>query len=221
MSDHISELIPWHLNGRLSSEDKLRVVQHLQHCKQCNAELNMQRHIHAAITTSGKIEIAPQPSFNKLWERIVTDDICQDNVIKQVHQPQPRSFSQVQNLMNWLRLHWMPFMLITQTAAIVVLAGVLTLQQMKQGDKSAIYHTVTSSTPMSGIVIHAVFDDATRLGDIKDILLHFNLQVTSGPTPAGVYSLSPTNNRADFNPREAVQSLREDPRVRFAEVAHE
>ena len=70
MTEHILELLPWYINGRLSAEDRAKVNHHLQHCAQCTAELNVHQHIQAAITAPVTVEIAPQPSFNKLWDKI-------------------------------------------------------------------------------------------------------------------------------------------------------
>lgn len=216
MSDHVSELIPWYLNGRLSPEDNARVAEHVHRCQRCNGELRLQQHVHDAITASAKVEIAPQPSFNKLWERISAEE---DAVTFQSSPVIPKT-STVRQAIQWLRSHWTPLFLVTQTAVIAVLAGMLTVQHLNIKEDAA-YRTVTSNAPLPGVVIHVVFDDATRLGDIKDILLRSNLQVAAGPTTAGVYSLSPAGARGDFNAQEIVHALRDDPRVRFAELSHE
>lgn len=220
MSDHVSELIPWYLNGRLSAADNARVAEHVEHCRQCRNELHMQQHIYGAITASGKVEIAPQPSFNKLWERISAEENGESSTML----PASRSaaaISATQQVLQWLHARWMPMVMGAQAAAIVALAAVMTLQHGGMQNHAAAYRTVTSNAPLSGIVIHVVFDDATRLGDVKDILLRSSLQVAAGPTAAGVYSLSPINARGDFDAREVVHALRDDPRVRFAELSHE
>jgi len=217
MTDHIFELLPWYINGRLSAEDRAKVTQHLQHCAQCASELDMHRRVQSAITAPAKVEIAPQTSFNKLWDRIAaaedaefSDATGRSDALMLSLRTLPRDVGV------WFRSHWMSVALSLQTAVIIALASAVVWQH--QETRNDVYRTVTSTT-VNGTVIHVVFDDATRLADIKDILLRSNLQVSSGPTAAGVYSLTSINGQVSA--LQTVKSLRDDPRVRFAEVSHE
>ena len=220
MTDHVIDLLPWYVNGRLQNADRNRVSSHLQQCAKCSAELRLQQQLHDVINASVKVEIAPQPSFNKLWDKIVAEELSEE---QQLLRPRvATSWAPTRMTVQWLRAHWMSFALVTQTAMIIALIGLTVFRQngIVNNDADA-YRTVTSVAPMNGVIIHVVFDDAIRLVDVKDILLRSNLQVASGPTAAGVYSLRPADTHADFNARGVVHSLREDPRVRFAELSHE
>ncbi len=224
MTDHVIELLPWYINGRLQTAERNRVSSHLQACTECAAELRMQQQLHAAINASSKVEIAPQPSFNKLWEKIVAEEMVEEKQLLQPRQSSIHSVSAAAKFaIRWLSAHWMPLSLAAQATAIAVLIGVITIQHsaVMAGSNNDAYRTVTSTTPMNGTIIHVVFDDATRVADIKDILLRSSLQVAAGPTAAGVYSLSPANKQTVFNAQEVVHALRDDPRVRFAELSHE
>ena len=218
MTEHIAELLPWYINGRLPLHDVERVTLHLEKCTQCTAELNMQQKIHAAINTPSKVEIAPQPSFNKLWDRIAAEEFGDE--LSASHHTGERT-SWLRSMINKFHSQWMPFMLVTQTAAIAVLLGLMFVHRGEPVSPTDGYRTVTSTPVLDGIIIHVVFDDATRLADIKDILLRSNLQVASGPTPAGVYSLKPSDKSTNINVSNALLTLRDDPRVRFAELSHE
>ena len=115
-------------------------------------------------------------------------------------------------------------MLTTQSAAIAVLAAIIVLPHDAASVSSSAtntYHTVTTTAQSDQPIIHVVFDDAIRLADLKDILFRSNLQVASGPTATGVYSLSPVGRAVDFDVRAVAHALRNDPRIRFAEVSHE
>jgi hypothetical protein len=175
----------------------------------------MQRHLQAAITAPVKVEIAPQPSFNKLWEKI---SAAENAELSTANKETTLKLS-LKHVGEWLRHYWMPVTLSIQAAAIIALIGVLALRTHSSSHDEGMYRTVTSSAATSGAVIHVVFDDAIRLADIKDILLRSNLQVSSGPTAAGVYSL--TSASKDISAHQAVKSLRDDPRVRFAGLSHE
>jgi len=216
MTDHVIDLLPWYLNGRINADDRAKVMQHLQQCERCAAELNMQKHLQTAINAPVKVEIAPQPSFNKLWERVVAEENADvDAAIK----PTSNHISPLQQFACWLQAQWMPVILATHMAVIV--AGGIFFVKHETTNTNAAYRTVSTTTPTQGAVFHVVFDDATRLTDIKDILLRSNLQVISGPTAAGVYSLSPMTEQAAVDIKQTVKSLRDDPRVRFAEISHE
>lgn len=53
---------------------------------------------------------------------------------------------------------------------------------------------------------------------MQALLRRLDLEVVSGPTEAGVYSLSPATQRTQHNdPDRQLAQLRADPNVRFAE----
>lgn len=225
MNDHVIELLPWYVNGRLSLAETENVVKHLERCTICAAELDMQRALHGAINTNGKVGIAPQPSFNKLWNRIVNEQHEHETVLVTKQPHNIRTPSMLSLFKQWLAGHWMPIAVMTQAAAVVVLTVMLL---MKPSMVSNEYRTVTdSSAAAQGPVFHVVFDDDTRLIDVKNILTRTELQVVSGPSSAGVYSVAPlvshSNLSGHANPNVSgiIQSLRDDPRVRFAELSHE
>lgn len=223
MTDHVIELLPWYVNGTLKLGDTIRVDDHVLHCAECHKELKAQQRIHQAINKPNTVEIAPQPSFNKLWDRITADQMGEEVVLDSGRaRHRELAFSPVARMVEWLRLNWMPISLASQTVAVAVLIGMLTLHK---GSNSAAapdaYRTVTSASVETGAIIHVVFDDATRLGDIKDILLRSNLQVASGPTATGVYSLSPSVKTSEFKASNVIRALRDDPRVRFADLSHD
>jgi len=222
MKNHVTDLLPWYVNGRLSMQDVERVTLHLERCAHCSSELGLQQKIHAAINAPTKVEIAPQPSFNKLWDRIVAEEFGDRPTVSQPATTTERLVTwRLQNLVERVRAYWMPFMLVTQTAAIAVLVGVVVQRTSVSSSASNEYRTVTSAPALNGTIIHVVFDDATRLADVKDILLRSSLQVASGPSTAGVYSLTPVNKAANINVQDTIKTLRDDPRVRFAELSHE
>lgn len=217
MTEHeqVFELLPWLVNNRLTSQQHMRVTQHLEQCAHCRSELVTQQRLHAALNQAPKVEFAPQTSFNKLWDKIVTAEATQ----------QRRENSLMPSLLaglSWLRQHWQVAALTLQTAIIVGLVGALSLQthRDKTTDNAAAYRTVTSPTVSNNRnVIHVVFDEATRLADVKDILGKSGLSAVSGPTAAGVYTLAPINPSAPLDLRETVHALRDDPRIRFAELS--
>jgi len=215
--DHIVESLTWYVNGTLNVREQALVQKHLEQCAHCRKELALQQHIHGAITQPAKVEFAPQTSFNKLWDRINEEPFSQAGQ-KQVASPPRRWLTLPRFELNWLIDRWVPITLAVQFLIIVGLASVLWI---RSGESPSTYHTVTSTADPDRPIIHTVFDEATRLSDVKDILNRAGLEVASGPTTAGVYSLTPDKSRSTPPLSEVVASLRNDPRVRFAELSHQ
>ena len=212
--DHVIDDIPWYLNGTLAAHRHARVEGHLRQCADCSRELAMQQRIRGAIAQPTKIEIAPQASFNKLWDRIGTEE-SRSNV--GTESPLSRVMESWRGGIRWCRRQWMPLMLGAQALIIVALVGVLSLKYVP--DVGA-YRTVTTVDNEQRPIVHVVFADTVRLSDVKDILGRSGLEVVSGPSRAGVYTLTPENTVPTADIDTLLRVLREDPRVRFAELSH-
>lgn len=217
MSEHdrVIDLLTWFVNGTLDTSEQRRVLQHIEQCSTCRHELELQQRVRDAIAQPSKVEFAPQTSFNKLWDRINVEDAKEKMPSRiAVMNVRPHRWPR-------LRVRWMPLALATQLLVIIGLLIVLVYGGRTEYGAAA-YRTVTtnSSSDVQRPIIHVVFDDATRLSDVKDILSKAGIEVVSGPTNAGVYSLTPERSRDRIDLNELVASLRADPRVRFAELSH-
>lgn len=208
MNDHAraSELLVWMANGRIEPADSRWLSQHLEACAACRGELAVEQRVRDAITREPTVEFAPQASFNRLWERIEgeRDMAIPDPPAAVV--PQARGGRRV----------WVPVVLAAQAAVILLLCGVLW-----QRSTAPVYRTVTDSAPgavVTGDVIKTIFSDEVRLADVKEILAGTGLIVASGPSEAGVYTLTARDARAGPVTLETAARLRADPRVRFAEI---
>lgn len=208
---HSIESLTWFVNGTLDVREHARVQQHLEQCTDCRNELTRQQQVRNAISQPSKVEFAPQTSFNKLRERI-DGETSLDTVtnatspaIPAAHRPSP------------LRRHWLPLAFAAQWLVIVGLAGTL---WWNNRSTDAVYRTVTTTAHGDQPIIHAVFDEATRLSDVKDILGRAGLEVVAGPTAAGVYALTPERPHDVSALKQLVATLRNDPRVRFVELSH-
>jgi anti-sigma factor RsiW len=213
IQDHIEDLIPWFVNDTLDAREQQRVTAHLEQCARCRAELSRQRRIRSAILQPGKVELAPQASFNKLWERISTDG--------QAPATSSATRQRAGMALDWCRRRWMPIALAAQLLIIASLGVVIAARtHSTDSDGTGPYQTVTSDNHADQAIIHVVFADDTRLSDVKDILARTGVEVVSGPSAAGVYTLTPDARDAKADLQAMVTTLRNDPRVRFAEVSH-
>lgn len=214
------EALAWFVNGSLDAHEQQRARQHIEQCAACRAELDLQQRVRDAITQPPKVEFAPQAAFNKLWERVEQ----QEEALRPPRRTRAKKFIYPPRVHLPGISQWMPVALGVQALVIVALAVALFTRSPTSIESTSIepgapYRTVTATVDDRPI-IHAVFDDAIRLTDTKDILSRAGLEVASGPTAAGVYSLTPDGSRAQTDLNAILATLRADPRVRFAEVSH-
>jgi hypothetical protein len=218
------ELMTWKVNGRLASDEGAWLEAHLAGCAACRAELAAQQRLRAALVREPTVEFAPQSSFNRLWQQIEVEtkgdgrlkpsDVSEDIPLDNTPRREPRFGTDIRRVA-----------VFAGTAAIL-LVGWFAWQGRARAP-AADYRTVTDAAAAlpARPFIKAVFDDQVRLGDVKEILTTAGLVVASGPTEAGVYTLT----AADTGPQgaaadaiagrdRALQRLRADPRVRFAEA---
>jgi hypothetical protein len=87
---------------------------------------------------------------------------------------------------------------------------------------SAVYRTLSSPQIATGAAtIRAVFSSEMSVGRMEQLLAAAGLQVQSGPSSAGVWSLEPARDSNRSATQGALRELRSSPDVRFAEAIGE
>jgi hypothetical protein len=218
MSEHTraAEMLTWMVNGTLDGPDTAWLDRHLKVCAECRDELTVQRRIRDAIAREPTVEFAPQAAFNRLWKRIEADG-TETAAPAAPATPAATAATAVTAIRGAGRVSpWLRWALAAQAAAILVLCGVL-WQRPAPGS----YRTVTDAppAPFAGQqVVKAVFADAVRIADVKEILASTGLVVAAGPSEAGVYTLVARDAQARSSTPAILARLRADPRIRFAEA---
>jgi hypothetical protein len=207
-ADHrdIWELLPWHVNGRLSEPDRRRVEAHLQACGVCRDEYVAQRQIYQVIAADAAVEQIPTAGLNKLRQRIEKAEVADA-----AHSPPQRSRPAA-----WRRQPRAAAIAASLAAltAAVGIPAVLHLQAQRHAEASAYYTVTAAAAPHAGAVIRAVFAPTLTLSALQSLLDDAHLRIVSGPTEAGVYSLAQTQPQAiDWS----LRTLRGHDTVRFAE----
>jgi hypothetical protein len=205
-ADHreISELIPWYVNGTI---DRRRLDSHFRTCAACRNEMLQESRIYQAMSPDSGIEYLPAASFKHLQARLDGGGI----------EPGRNSARQALALEPVQPLAWQ----LWAAASIAVLAVALSLVSADTGHRLQApellpdYRTVTTTAPRAtNEVIRSVFSPAITLVELQTILDEAQLQIISGPTEAGVYSLAATSTRPV---NTSLLLLRRHPAVRFAE----
>jgi hypothetical protein len=222
-ADHreIRELIPWHVNGTIGTLDRQKLDAHFLTCNACRNEMLQERRICEAMPPDSSVEYMPIASFRRLQSRLDDGEVERGRA-RAAHPPRPdaraRAHAEARargaaRPLPWPRL---------AAASIVISALALSLiptnmrYRMQAPVLSPDYHTVTTPGPRSGNeVIRAVFSPAIKLMELQLILDESDLQIVSGPTEAGVYSLAATSKRPV---NSSLTLLRRHPAVRFAET---
>ncbi len=206
------ELLPWLVNGRLSESDCRRVEAHLRVCSTCRDERATQRRIYDVMSTDTAVEQMPMAGLNRLRQRIEqaeravgldapSDPACTPDPRRAVFTPRFRVRAAA---------------VAASVIAISVVLGMPAAWRWNQARRaSAAYHTVTTEAPRHpGEVIRAVFAPTVTLSELQAILDDAHLEIVSGPTEAGVYSLSLMGPQSiDWS----LRRLRGHDSVRFAE----
>lgn len=206
-ADHrdIWELLPWHVNGRLSEPDCRRVEAHLRVCGACREECAVQRQIYQVIAADTAVEQMPMAGLNKLRQRIERSAVAvaADSPPQQTRPAAGRR----------RRTAAIAASLVAATAAVSIPATLHWQAQRHVGPPA--YYTVTAAAaPQAGAVIRAVFAPTVTLSELQGLLDDAHLRIVSGPTEAGVYSLAMSGPQSiDWSLRE----LRGHDTVRFAE----
>jgi anti-sigma factor RsiW len=197
-------LLPWLVNGRISDEDREWVAPHVDGCEECRREVEAQR----AIAGQMRDEPLPQTlnverSFGKLWTRIEASEAAVPATEAQSLPTERRGSSRT---VRWL------------AAAVVVQAvGLATLGLAAWNGGSGEIVTVTDPAPVlsgerSGIRL--VFDPATSVGTMNEVLDRHGLTIVSGPGSAGVITAELSGTAS---PETVAATLSGDPNVRFAQ----
>ena len=227
-----ARLLPWHLTGRLGTADAARVTQHLAQCAACRADLEAQRTLRERLRDDGPVEFAPQAGLAATLSRI-------DELGRELQAPGGTGAAAPARAAvpaatgrstRWHAPQWLAAAVVVQAIGIGVLGSLLLARSDSRRPPAtppSAYETLSTPAvePAAG-QLRAVFADDMTLGQLGGLLAARGLQVVSGPSEAGVYTLGlvPTRLQAGApgatsaaSVSAALLALRADRRVRFAE----
>jgi anti-sigma factor RsiW len=200
--------IPWIVNGTLPESARLSVQAHLENCPDCREELEFQQRLAAAIESGSSIsESDSQQSWQVLRARI--DSAGRSG--------RPR---QGQRRTRGLSGEWIPWLVAAMVVQAIGLGALGSVLWSKPSASSgSVYRTLSAPTsPPGNATIRVVFAPDMSVGNLQAVLAAAGLQVQSGPSSAGVWSLEPAHDSDRSATQVALRELRDSPQVRFAEV---
>jgi hypothetical protein len=205
---HTWDQIPWMVNGSLPESARLSVQTHLENCADCREELEFQRRLAAAIESGSSVcESDSQDSWQRLRARI---DAAGRSGRPRHGQRRGRGLSG----------EWIPWLVAAMVVQAIGLGALATVLWSKPAASSgAVYRTLSAPTASQGnATIRVVFAPDVSVGTMQAVLAAAGLQIQSGPSSAGVWSVEPVRDSNRSATQVALRELRDSPQVRFAEV---
>jgi len=193
-SEHaaVDALLPWYVNGTLRGEELGRVERHLAACPQCRHEVDWLRDVFAACAA-----IAPLPEHG-----------VDPGLEGGIRAPNWRTRGSA----GWQAARpWMRMLIAAQFAGLAILGTLLAVDTRHEPN----YQTLGASVrgPSTGDAIAVMFDPAITEAELRRVVTGAGARIVDGPTTTHAFVLEvPAAQSA-----EAVQKLRAERKVRFAE----
>ena len=210
------DLLPWFITGRLDPAQRASVEAHLETCTECRDELSQQRELQAAVAREDTVTYLPGASFEGLWSRIEELERemppAEPTPVQHASRSVParsRRFSSVSR--------WLVAAVVVQAVGLAWVAGVLVSDRTAQEWP---FRTVTSpatgdaSTPRYRVV----FTQDITLEGMQEVLNEHGLSIVRGSGSSDVFTLATPEANATAEPGDLLARLRNDSRVRFAEL---
>ena len=216
------DMLPWLVNDTLSDAQRQRLEGHLAECADCRREVSEQRLLREHLRQEDSVLYAPQASLQKLLQRIDEAD------------PLPiTEGASRRGIAGSRAMKLLVATIVVGAVSFVAMDGVNSWRSQEERSAPS-YSTLTSkpSVVTSVPAARVVFAPTMSLAQLSELLRTMHAQVVTGPSEAGVYTLVFTSPLATSNQaaaqREsseaavdaAVQELRRNPQVLFAEVVN-
>jgi hypothetical protein len=208
--------IPWIVNGTLPEGELPAASQHLQGCSDCRDELAFQQHIAESLVSRSPADVDPQQAWQQLRARIEAPGSADDSDATGTTRGTRR--------MAAVHSHWSGWLVaavVVQAVGLGILGSTLWSRQVASpAISTAPYRTLSAAEPagMSAATIRVVFAGDMTIGRMQQLLDQAGLQVISGPSSAGVWSLGPTGDSSRVATQSALRQLRANGDVHFAEA---
>jgi len=200
------ELLPWLVNGSMDAAKQAAVQNHAQSCVVCRRELKALKALRDFVEDQADAELIPSPDMRNINARI-------DRMIDK------HGWSQ--KLSSWLRsgigAPW-KLAFVAQTILVIVLTLALALPTVSEPE----FTTLTRPESLSGSHhVRVVFNPETTLAEVTALLEELALEVETGPTARGVYTLALTAGTSAQELEQLLGQIQSRPSVQFAQpVVH-
>jgi len=195
--DAVDALLPWYVNSTLRGEELERVEGHVAACPACRREVEWLRDVFAACAAMAPLPDTPAS---------VPNGIANAESPTGSRNGPTRVADRFRSTPPWMRA-----LMAAQLAGLVVLGTLLALEN---GDEPT-FRTLGSggSTAPSGEAIAVMFDPTITEAELRRVVSGIGARIVDGPTTTHAFVLEVPASASS----EAVEKLRAEPSVRFAE----
>lgn len=230
-SDHqeLSQLLPWYVNKTLQGTELKAVEDHLKVCLMCKREQTQLQKLAQVIAHNGSIDTAEHASFSRLKKRLHHgQSLDLSTNIKQGTSVQNNS-GNVKPFRTDKKQFWTANIM-SRPALAMAAALLLSLTGLMphyiESDQQLIgnFRTLSSDSQLQAMKsneIRVVFADNVNQQQKDKILEKVHGQfIDNNPTAQGVYTVRLEKNVAENHLLDAIDLLRKDKNVIFAEPAY-
>jgi len=198
------ERLPWLANGSLAGAERDAVEAHLERCPECRRELERCVAERAVLRAGASAAPMPHPAqLDRLFERIDAGETGDDEA-RGGARPARGFLARTPRSVRWLL-----------AAQLLAMGGLGYLAWRAEAPAPASYRALADPERSSrDATIRVVFAPDAAESEVRAILLAAGVEIVAGPTPVGAYGLA---TRPGVARDAALDLLRADPRVRFAE----
>lgn len=232
-SDHqeLSQLLPWYVNKTLQGSELKAVEDHLAVCLICKRELTQLQKLAQAVLHSGSIDTAEQASFSRLKKRLHTGSSAglQSNLeqglgLQQKTGNNIRPFNRNPRKQAWTNNALIRPALAMAAAVLLTLSVLIPRYTGNEMRFDSNFRTLSSdknTEVMNANEIRVVFAENVNQQQRTQILEQVHGQfVGDKPTAQGVYTVRLERDIASDHLLDAIDLLRKDRNVVFAEPAY-
>jgi anti-sigma factor RsiW len=190
--EEVQRLLPWLVNGTLAPDEVEIVEAHLSECAECRADLQTERQL--------AHEIASMPvDIEGGWA-----DIEQRLEAERTVLVRPEAFWRKRIPVGWA---------VASPLAAAATVGLFFVNVTPSAPVTQEYRALGAPTAVQAANVVVMFEDSTRVKDMRAALAAADARLVDGPTETGAYLL-----RVDGAKREqALKSLRDNDAIALAE----
>ena len=212
------DLIPWIVNGSAPESELLAVQGHLEQCTDCRQELEFQRQLRAAMAAQSSSEIDIDDSWQRLRSRLEPAARAEASVRSGQRRSRSAGKAGGRSAMPWLVAA-----MVVQAIGLGALGAAwwshVTTPESAPASTASVYRTLSAPEAMvQAATIRVVFAPQITVAQVQAMLAAARLQVRSGPSDVGVWTLGPAEDSNRAATEVALAELRARAEVRFAEA---
>lgn len=187
----VAAVLPWYLSGTLRAVECAEVVEHLQHCPECRAELDSLLELTAVLQTVYQAMPYPSQQVRKAVMALTRPVAAAGSIHAPLHQPRSAGDRFADAIRYWFQPKWAPTVVV---AVLAVQAGLLVWSLPRDSEEPQV---MTRSLTPAALRVNVTFNPQATEQDIRSLLHSLGAGVVAGPTPEGAYlvEIPPDNAR--------------------------